>query len=907
MGERGARHTLDVVRRGVGPARNESARLHRAEEALRAARRDAEEQVLAVPRAPDDREHVIHELAGHGDALGRGLRGSQLLERERRRERRQDTVGAAREEKAPLVLRRGIAERDAHEEAVELRLGERVRAEILHRVLRREDEERLGQRPGDAVGGDGPLAHRLQERRLRLRRRAVDLVGQEHRREHGARVKLELLRPHVEDREAEDVGRQRVRRELYAMDADAERLAERRGERRLADARDVFDQEMAPREKTHDRVLHGRHRPAVGRAHGGDEPPERREDGRRGRVRRGGRSCVRHRERPSSTLLERASDAPRRMTRMPSGESTTATSDSPTTRTGRPSARMRLPEPSTAVAGPSSTFLPGTPPRNSKTASHEPRALQPHAQGTVSTCRAFSITPTSKEMEGADEKISVKEEESPALRAACARRAIFRISGQALSISSKRYEIRNTKMPAFQKKRPEARNSSTRAIVGFSTKRTTPRAASAAARRAARNAVSSRTAWSDGSTARTVSGASSEAASAERAMAGAVLRRTGSRTKRDRGTSGSSAVSSGACAARPETKTFSAPARAVARRSVSLRSDSPPVSFRKGFGRSFVERGHSRVPLPPARMSARTGASVIGTLYGSGGIFRHDPDLRLELDSEPVLDGPLHLLHQPLHVRRRRTAEVDDDVRVNGRDLRASDAPSLHTALLQQLAREEAGRILEDGPRVRLFRKRSFPLRGHLLDARGDLLHRLREEAQRDAGDDVVRSRERCPAVTVRNFRGGHRPALAPSRDEVDRYEGLEDLGTVGPRVDPHGCAERRRNARKVLEPGQAGLLRRNGERHERHAAARDHVRRLDPRRQEVPREREDDSGETRIRHEEVRAFPEREDRKPIRPARDEERGERVHIVDLHEKPRRPADPERRPPGKRNVLAHDRA
>src|ERR1039457_643468 len=791
MGERGDRHTLDVVRRGVGPARNESARLHRAEEALRAARRDAEEQVLAAPRAPDDREHVIHELAGNGDALGSGLRGSQLLERERRRERRQDTVGAAREEKAPLVLRRGIAERDAHEEAVELRLGERVRAEILHRVLRREDEERLGQRPGDAVGGDGPLAHRLQERRLRLRRRAVDLVGQEHRREYGARVKLELLRPHVEDREAEDVGRQRVRRELYAMDADAERLAERR----LADARDVFDQEMAPREKTHDRVLHGRHRPAVGRAHGGDEPPERREDGRRGRVRRGGRSCVRHRERPSSTLLERASDAPRRMTRMPSGESTTATSDSPTTRTGRPSARMRLPEPSTAVAGPSSRSLPGTPPRNSKPASHEPRSLQPHAQGTVSTCRAFSITAISIEKEGEEEKISVKEEESPALRAACARRAIFRISGQALSISSKRYEIRNTKMPAFQKKRPEARNSSTRAIVGFSTKRTTRRAASscplfpfkeifsffssyssaeifsssstsmypnpvsgrvggmpsvtnascvraafAAARRAARNAVSSRTAWSDGSTARTVSGASSEAASAERATAGAVLRRTGSRTKRDWGTSGSSAASSGACAARPETKTFSAPAKAVARRKVSLRSDSPPVSLRKAFGRSFVERGHSRVPLPPARMSARTGASVIGTLYGSLGIFRHDPDLRLELDSESVLDSPLYLLHQPLHVRRRRAAEVDYDVRVNGRDLRAFDAPSLQAALLQQLAREEAGRILEDGPRVRLFRKRSFPLRGHLVDARGDLLRRLREEAQRDAGDDVVRS-----------------------------------------------------------------------------------------------------------------------------------------------------------------------
>ncbi len=134
------------------------------------------------------------------------------------------------------------------------------------------------------------------------------------------------------------------------------------------------------------------------------------------------------------------------------------------------------------------------------------------------------------------------------------------------------------------------------------------RAAAAAARRAARNAGSSRTAWSDGSTASTASGVSSEAASAERAIAGAVLRRTGSRTRRARGTSGSSARRSSSCDARPETKTFPAPASFAARRQASRSSDSPPVSARKGFGLPSVERGHSRVPLPPARMSARSPA-----------------------------------------------------------------------------------------------------------------------------------------------------------------------------------------------------------------------------------------------------------------------------------------------------------
>ena len=53
--------------------------------------------------------------------------------------------------------------------------------------------------------------------------------------------------------------------------------------------------------------------------------------------------------------------------------------------------------------------------------------------------------------------------------------------------------------------------------------------------------------------------------------------------------------------------------------------------------------------------------------------------------------------------------------------------------------------------------------------------------------------------------------------------------------------------------------------------------------------------------------FPSARTGSPSAAARVEERGERVRVVDLHEEPRRPADPERRPPGERDVLAHDRA
>ncbi len=97
------------------------------------------------------------------------------------------------EEHLELLLGRRVAEADAHAEAVELRLGQRVGAVELDRVLRREHEERLRQRPRHAVDRDLALAHRLEQRRLRARRGAVDLVGEQHvARRSGPRWKVKL-------------------------------------------------------------------------------------------------------------------------------------------------------------------------------------------------------------------------------------------------------------------------------------------------------------------------------------------------------------------------------------------------------------------------------------------------------------------------------------------------------------------------------------------------------------------------------------------------------------------------------------------------------------------------------------------------------------------------------------------
>ena len=112
--------------------------------------------------------------------------------------------------------------RDAQQEPVQLRLGQRERAFQLDRVLGRQHEEGVGQRPGRAVDGDLALLHRLQQRRLRARRGAVDLVDQQHVREDRAGDEAE--RAALQDAGARDVRGQQVGRALDAPEVEPERL-----------------------------------------------------------------------------------------------------------------------------------------------------------------------------------------------------------------------------------------------------------------------------------------------------------------------------------------------------------------------------------------------------------------------------------------------------------------------------------------------------------------------------------------------------------------------------------------------------------------------------------------------------------------------------------------------------------
>ena len=134
--------------------------------------------------------------------------------------------------------------------------GSGIGALELDRVLGRDHHERARQLVGLRVDADLTLLHRLEQRRLRLGRRAVDLVGEHDVGEHAAGTELEVAARPVPDRDAGDVGRQEVGRELHAPPRAAGRTGDRLGERRLADAGNVFDQQVALGEQADERQVH---------------------------------------------------------------------------------------------------------------------------------------------------------------------------------------------------------------------------------------------------------------------------------------------------------------------------------------------------------------------------------------------------------------------------------------------------------------------------------------------------------------------------------------------------------------------------------------------------------------------------------------------------------------------------
>ena len=124
----------------------------------------------------------------------------------------------------------GVIHVDEKHEAVQLRLRQRVGPFLLNGVLGGQHKERRGQREETPRHRHPMLLHRLQQRRLRLGRRAVDFIGQndvgkkrpfdEH---EGAAARLIGFLQNIR---AGDVRGHQIRRELDAVEAQRHGLGQ---------------------------------------------------------------------------------------------------------------------------------------------------------------------------------------------------------------------------------------------------------------------------------------------------------------------------------------------------------------------------------------------------------------------------------------------------------------------------------------------------------------------------------------------------------------------------------------------------------------------------------------------------------------------------------------------------------
>ncbi len=103
--------------------------------------------------------------------------------------------------------------------------------------------------------GDAVLLHRLEQRRLRFRRRAVDFVGEDDVREDRAGREHHLPatggRVFLHQVGAGDVRRHQVRRELDTRELQVEHAGHRVNEQRLGQTRGADDQAVATDKQRH--------------------------------------------------------------------------------------------------------------------------------------------------------------------------------------------------------------------------------------------------------------------------------------------------------------------------------------------------------------------------------------------------------------------------------------------------------------------------------------------------------------------------------------------------------------------------------------------------------------------------------------------------------------------------------
>ena len=131
---------------------------------------------------------------------------------------------------AALFFHRRVIDRNQEHKAVQLRLGQRIGALLLNRVLRSQHKERLRERAVLTTGGHAMFLHGLQQRTLRLGRRPVNFVRQNDVGKDWALYKFKLPSTSLtvlQNLRTRDVAGHQVGRKLDPVEVQVHDLRER--------------------------------------------------------------------------------------------------------------------------------------------------------------------------------------------------------------------------------------------------------------------------------------------------------------------------------------------------------------------------------------------------------------------------------------------------------------------------------------------------------------------------------------------------------------------------------------------------------------------------------------------------------------------------------------------------------
>ena len=248
---------LDVIRQHVIPASLQREGLGEALDIQTAARAGAVFEGIVFARGMDDVHEVAEQGIFHPDGAGLLLELEQGIAIHDGFHRFEGIVFLLGAEHLHLGLAFHVADAQADHEAIHLGEGKRVGAFQFHGVLRGHHKEGTSERMHLAIDGDGVFFHGFQQAGLRAWCGAVDLITEQDVREDGAGAEGELMRLLRIDGHTADVRREEIGGELDAFEISGDGARDGLREQGLADAGDVFKQDVAASDQGQDGVRNG--------------------------------------------------------------------------------------------------------------------------------------------------------------------------------------------------------------------------------------------------------------------------------------------------------------------------------------------------------------------------------------------------------------------------------------------------------------------------------------------------------------------------------------------------------------------------------------------------------------------------------------------------------------------------